>query len=189
MTSDQDTLALAGLQAKISAGLDCIGDQLSLINRLSRRGSGCDQERRDLWQMENGQAKLGLERSIIIDRIALAPRRPVVLVVEDETMVMMSIAAELRSAGFAVIEATNADEAIAALNANDTIDIMFTDVQMPGSMNGLELVAQVHRRWPSVRVLITSGTAMLTPGDLALGDSFISKPYSSSDVTAELRRQ
>ena len=188
MTSDQDTLALAGLQARIAAGLNSIGDQLSLINVMVGRGCGCDEERRELWQMEHGQAKLGLARAIIIERIALAPRRPVVLVVEDEALLLMSTADELRDAGFAVIEVGSADEAIVALVANDTIDIMFTDVQMPGSMNGLELVAQVHRRWPSVRVLITSGTAMLRPGELALGDSFIGKPYSSSDVTAELRR-
>lgn len=185
MTSDQDSLALAGLQAKIAAGLDGISDQLRLVSLVVRQGGSGGEERRALWQLERDQAELGVERSMVIERIELTGGRLVVLVVDDEALVLMSAANGLRGAGFAVIEASNADAAIESLRDNDTIGAMFTDVQMPGSMNGLELAARVHLSWPSVKVLVTSGN--LGPDDVALGDSFFSKPYSISEVATALR--
>jgi CheY-like chemotaxis protein len=187
MTNDPNRVELAGLQAKIAAGLACIGDQLALVSGVTRQGGSGGQERRDLWQMERDQAALGRERSTIIERIELAGGQLVVLVVDDEALLLMSTADELRGEGFAVIEASSADAAIGSLTADASIDAMFTDVQMPGSMNGLELAARVHRNWPSVKVLVTSGNSSLGPGDVARGDSFFGKPYSISEIATALR--
>lgn len=80
-----------------------------------------------------------------------------VLVVEHEALVCMDIAAQLREDGYEVFEAANADEAIAILEAEPAIRILFTDIDMPGSMDGLKLAAAVHDRWPPVRIVVTSG--------------------------------
>jgi len=80
-----------------------------------------------------------------------------ILVVEDESLVMIDIVDQLKLAGYRVVEAFNADEAIAILEADPDIRLLFTDVDMPGSMNGLKLAAAVRDRWPPVRIIVTSG--------------------------------
>jgi CheY-like chemotaxis protein len=187
MKTAQDKIDLASVEARIAAGLGCIGIQLSLVELVVGQGGGGNKERRDLWQMEHDQAELERERSRITDRMDLAARPLVVLVVDDEMLVLMSTSDDLRAAGFVVIEASNADEAIGLLQNNGTIRYLFTDVQMPGSMNGLELAKQVHLRWPSVKVVATSGNTQLGPNDLARGDQFIRKPYRMTEVVTALR--
>lgn len=73
------------------------------------------------------------------------------------------------------------------LESSETIRAVFTDVQMPGTMNGLELAHRVHARWPAVKVLVTSGNALYGADDLAHGDQFVRKPYRAEDVIAALR--
>lgn len=80
-----------------------------------------------------------------------------ILVVEDEFLIRMDLVDYLSGEGFEVFEAAHTDEAIAILEANDQIQVMFTDVDMPGSMDGLKLSAAVRDRWPPVRIVVTSG--------------------------------
>lgn len=82
---------------------------------------------------------------------------PTVLVVEDEALLLCVIADDLREAGFAVIEASNAQQAIRRLETHPEIAVLFTDVDLPGSMDGLGLSAVVRDRWPSVKIIVTSG--------------------------------
>lgn len=116
-----------------------------------------------------------------------ACKRPVVLIVEDEFLVRMDTRATLETAGFDVIEAGDADEAIAILSTRNDIRLIFTDVHMPGSMDGLKLAHFVRDRWPPVKVVATSGRARITDSDLPEGVRFLPKPYSAAEITATLR--
>src|ERR687898_2055622 len=92
---------------------------------------------------------------------------PVVLVVEDEPLVRMTAVDELEEAGFHVLEAANADVALAVLEArSDEVQVLFTNVDMPGSMDGMALAEQVYQRWPHIRLLISSGYARPHPNQI-----------------------
>jgi CheY-like chemotaxis protein len=116
-----------------------------------------------------------------------ACKRPVVLIVEDEFLVRMDTRATLETAGFDVIEAGDADEAIATLSARNDIRLIFTDVHMPGSMDGLKLAHFVRDGWPPVKVVATSGHARIADNELPEGVRFVPKPYSAAEITATLR--
>jgi CheY-like chemotaxis protein len=108
----------------------------------------------------------------------LASAHPSILVVEDEFLVRLIICDELRAAEYNVIEAVNGDEAVAILKSGARVDLIFSDVRMPGAIDGLGLLAFVRQAYPTTPVIITSGH--LRP-DLALADGatqFLSKPYS-----------
>lgn len=109
-----------------------------------------------------------------------------VLIVEDEMFVRMIGADALEEAGFRVMEAACADEALAILERADHIEVLFTDIRMPGSMDGLKLAEVVHERWPAIRILITSGDTH--PPDEAIPDDgrFIPKPYRFESLSREL---
>ena len=101
----------------------------------------------------------------------------VVLVVEDEPQVRMTAADELDEAGFQVLEATNADEALKVLEArSDEVQVLFTDVHMPGSMD-MALAEQVSQRWPNVLLLISSGYARPHSDEIPDHGHFVPKPY------------
>ena len=110
--------------------------------------------------------------------MTLASGSPIILVVEDESLVRQMSADELAEAGYQVLEAGNSQEAIAILESGVRIALLFTDVNMPGEPDGLELARQVHDRWPRVRLLVTSGGARTDPKDVPEDGRFISKPYS-----------
>ncbi|KJC46042.1 chemotaxis protein CheY [Bradyrhizobium sp. LTSP849] len=112
---------------------------------------------------------------------------PVVLIVEDEFLIRMDAVDMIRSAGFEAIEANNADEAIAILEHRSDITVVFTDVQMPGSMDGLKLAAAVRGRWPPVKIIATSGMARVDQVNLPSGGRFIPKPYSAREVLGAVR--
>jgi CheY-like chemotaxis protein len=118
---------------------------------------------------------------------AYAARRPVVLVVEDELLIRTHAAGIIEESGFDVIEASNADQAIAILEVRSDIAVLFTDIQMPGSMDGLKLAAAVRGRWPPIQIVATSGFVHVRPGDLPEGGRFLSKPYNPTQLTATLR--
>jgi two-component system, response regulator PdtaR len=123
-----------------------------------------------------------------VDRVAQwGTTRPVVLVVEDELLVRMNVVEMLSGAGFEVIEAVNADEAIMILESGSTIDVVFTDIQMPGSMDGLKLAAAVRKRWPPIKIVATSGIIKVGEDDLPAGSRFLPKPYSPSQIVVTLR--
>lgn len=110
-----------------------------------------------------------------------------ILVVEDETFTRMDVVEILRAAGFDMVEAANADEAIQMLERNPGIHLVFTDIDMPGSMNGLKLAAAVRDRWPPVRIIATSGHFKIQLGDLPAGARFISKPYQPAQIISAIR--
>ena len=86
-------------------------------------------------------------------------KRPVVLIVEDEFLLRMEAAEMVKAAGFEAVEAANADQAIEILEARRDITVVFTDIQMPGSMDGLKLARAVRGRWPPIKIVATSGRA------------------------------
>ncbi len=114
--------------------------------------------------------------------------RMVVLAVEDEPIVRMSMADFLDDAGFKVFEAVNADEAIALLQARSDVQVVVTDIEMPGSMNGLELARVVRVRWPGVGIVVTSGRVRPGPDDLIDKVVFLSKPYLPEAVVNAIRQ-
>ena len=116
-----------------------------------------------------------------------ATSRPVVLIVEDDTLLRMHAAEMIEEAGFSVLEASNADEAIKLLETRLDIAVMFTDIDMPGSMNGLKLAHAVANRWPPIRIVTTSGHFQMRDGDLPAGGLFIAKPYLSHQILSTLR--
>src|SRR5258707_13252913 len=114
-------------------------------------------------------------------------RRPVVLIVEDEFLLRMDAVDMIAAAGFEVVEAANADQAIDILEARRDITVVFTDIQMPGSMDGLKLARAVRGRWPPIKIVATSGHVGVRETDLPEGGRFLPKPYSSTEVTGVLR--
>lgn len=117
---------------------------------------------------------------------ACARRRQVVLVVEDDLLIRSDAALMIEEADFDVIEASNADESIAILEVRSDITVLFTDIQMPGSMDGLKLAAAVKTRWPPIKIMATSGLANVRLDDLPPGGRFIPKPYNSAHLAAAL---
>ncbi|MBN7808861.1 MULTISPECIES: response regulator [Agrobacterium] len=117
----------------------------------------------------------------------MAYSEAVVLVVEDETLVRMATVMSLEDEGFTVFEAANADEAIGILKAHDEIRVMFTDIDMPGSMDGLKLASAVRDRWPPVKIIVTSGHHNLSDRALPIEGRFFSKPYEVSLVIRAMR--
>ncbi len=110
---------------------------------------------------------------------------PTVLVVEDEILIRGMVSEELVDAGFAVVEAGTADQAIAVLEARQDIHLVFTDIDMPGSMDGLKLAAAVRDRWPPVHIIIT--TCKTRPMTIPANSLFIPKPYLGSNVVSAMR--
>lgn len=105
-----------------------------------------------------------------------------VLVVEDEPLLRFEAVDIIQDAGFKTLEAANADEAIATLNARDDIRIVVTDINMPGSMDGLKLAAAVRDRWPPIEIIVLSGQFMPTARDLPERGRFLAKPYRARDL-------
>jgi DNA-binding NtrC family response regulator len=113
--------------------------------------------------------------------------RATILVVEDETLVRLHGVCVLEDAGFKVLEASNADDALAALAMHDDVLLVFSDVDMPGTMDGLALVRLVHQRWPSVRLLLTSGHHRLDDAALPDDGRFLPKPWSENGLVSMIR--
>jgi two-component system, response regulator PdtaR len=110
-------------------------------------------------------------------------RLPVILLVEDEALVRMLAAEVLSEAGFTIIESGSAEEALTVLQTRSDVRVLFTDVNMPGALDGLGLAQIVHERAPDVSILIGSGRIRPSPGELPPGVRFIAKPYASSTLT------
>ena len=111
-----------------------------------------------------------------------AGTRPVVLIVEDELLVRMDAVEAIEADGFEVVEAKNADDAIAILEQRNDIGLIFTDIDMPGSMDGLKLAHFVKDRWPPIKIIATSGHAKITANDLPEGGRFMPKPYNPTEI-------
>jgi CheY-like chemotaxis protein len=109
--------------------------------------------------------------------------RPVLLVVEDEAITRLGLVDALEDAGFELLEASNADEAIAILETRNDIRIVLTDIEMPGSMNGLKLAAAIRGRWPPIELILLSGA--VTPKELPA--VFFPKPFQMANLIGAVR--
>jgi CheY-like chemotaxis protein len=110
-----------------------------------------------------------------------------VLVVEDEPLLRMLAVEVVEEAGFVALEAGNADEAVALLESRSDIALLFTDINMPGSMDGLKLAHAVRGRWPPIKILLVSGRVRLQLSQLPSSSRFVRKPYRTAAMVEELR--
>jgi CheY-like chemotaxis protein len=112
---------------------------------------------------------------------------PVVLVVEDEMLLRMRVVDMVEDAGYVPVEAVDANEALIILQSRSDIVLMLTDVQMPGSMNGLQLAHAVHERWPPIKIILASGQLKLSGSDIPQDSRFFGKPLRSDEIIAQMR--
>ena len=117
-----------------------------------------------------------------------AATRRSILVVDDEAMIRMNLADFFEDEGFEVFEAENADAAIAVMESNPSIRIVLTDVQMPGSMDGVKLAHHVRERFPPTLLVVASGAVKVTPADLPAHTMFVAKPFDPRFVLDEIER-
>jgi two-component system, response regulator PdtaR len=111
-----------------------------------------------------------------------------IVIAEDEPLIRMMTAEVLTDAGFEIMEAEHAEAALAILNLQASeVDVLFTDIHMPGSMDGLALAHHIRRHWPWIRLLLTSGRAAPTPADIPPGSRFLPKPYQPAHVLAHVQ--
>jgi DNA-binding NtrC family response regulator len=101
-----------------------------------------------------------------------------VLVVEDDEILRMCTANFVADAGFIPVEAANADEAVAILESRSDIALVFTDIQMPGSMDGLGLARTVHDRWPAIKIILVSGQVGMSECERPVNSRFFQKPFA-----------
>jgi two-component system, response regulator PdtaR len=111
---------------------------------------------------------------------------PIILIVEDDPFLRMLAVEFVNDAGFETLEACDADQAIAILESCSKIAVLFTDINMPGSMDGLKLAHVVSDRWPAIEILIASGHVRLRQADLPPDGRFLGKPYLAAAMIAEL---
>ena len=114
--------------------------------------------------------------------------KPVVLIVEDSPLIRMGAVDLVLSAGYEALEASDADEAIRILETRDDIDLVFTDVHMPGTMDGVKLSHYIRDRWPPVKLIVASGAAILEESSLPFGSRFFPKPYDDQTITDAMAR-
>jgi CheY-like chemotaxis protein len=110
-----------------------------------------------------------------------------VLVVEDEPLIRLSLVADLEDAGFGVYEAAGADEALRLLSAHPEIEALFTDIDMPGSIDGLKLARLARLSHPKISILITSGYLKIAKNELPPETVYFSKPYDVGHVVNHIR--
>jgi two-component system, response regulator PdtaR len=110
-----------------------------------------------------------------------------ILIVEDEVLVRAFGAGIFADAGFRTIEAANSDEALHLLGADAKVNLLFTDVNLPGAIDGLALARQASRRWPHIGIIVVSGQSMPQPHELPAGARFHRKPYDPDIVVRHAR--
>ena len=113
---------------------------------------------------------------------------PIVLVVEDDVMLRMRAVDLVEDAGYTPVEAVDADEAFAILQSRSAdIALLFTDIQMPGSMDGLQLAHAVYERWPQLKIILVSGQLKLSNAEIPRDSRFFGKPLVSGEIIAEMQ--
>lgn len=110
-----------------------------------------------------------------------------VLVVEDDPLQRMMAGDLVEESGFVPVFSSNADRAIEILEGRDDISMVMTDVEMPGSMNGIKLVAIIHDRWPPIKLIVVSGNILRENVDLPARSRFINKPYPPDQLIRALQ--
>ena len=117
----------------------------------------------------------------------MTAKSPLILVVEDEELLRLLAVEVVEEAGFVPLVAANADEAISVLEEHSDISLLFTDIHMPGSMDGVKLAHAVRHRWPPIKIIIVSGKVRLSEDDMPTNSRFFAKPYRAEHLIAELR--
>jgi two-component sensor histidine kinase/ActR/RegA family two-component response regulator len=117
----------------------------------------------------------------------LTTSAPNVLVVEDEMVLRMRAVDIVEDAGFNPIEAVNADEALSILESRSDISLLFTDIQMPGTLDGLKLAHAVYKRWPAIKIILVSGQVNLSDADKPTDSRFFGKPLATEEMVAEIQ--
>ena len=112
--------------------------------------------------------------------------KAVVLIIEDEALIRMDAVSMVEDAGVVVVEASNADDAIKILDSRHDIEVVFTDINMTGSMDGLKLAHFIRRRWPPIHLIVTSGMEVPSDEEMPMNGRFIRKPYTAAHVAAAL---
>jgi two-component system, response regulator PdtaR len=126
-------------------------------------------------------------RSMVAEEVGLVAERPIILVVEDEVLIRLMVADELRNAGLHVLEASNADEAWTILESSLRVQFLFTDVHMRGSMDGVELARRARERYPKLTVMLTSSREP-EGGFRGIAEFFLGKPYDPRAVVRQVER-
>jgi CheY-like chemotaxis protein len=111
----------------------------------------------------------------------------VVLIVEDEMLLRMRAVDMVEDAGYTSVEAVDADEAVVILESRSDIALVLTDIQMPGSMDGLKLAHLVHKRWPPIRIILVSGQLKLSTIDIPADSRFFGKPLEAGEMIAQMQ--
>jgi CheY-like chemotaxis protein len=111
---------------------------------------------------------------------------PTILVTEDDELLRLAASELLEESGYTIVAADCAEEALRVMEARKDVRLLFTDIQMPPGINGLELARQVHARWPKVLLVITSGLVQPGKGEIADDGHFIRKPYQANDLLEEI---
>ena len=111
----------------------------------------------------------------------------VILVVEDSPLIRLNAVSAFEEAGFGVLEAGSADAAVALLEDGASVCLVFTDVSMPGTMDGLELVVFVRSRWPAIKLIVASGKTIIEEGQLPEDVVLFRKPYSDAAIVEAAR--
>lgn len=116
------------------------------------------------------------------------PARPIILVVEDEPLQRLMAVDLVEDAGFDVVDVASAAEAVRVLESRPDIRVVFTDIDMPGGLNGMQFAATIRDRWPPIELIIVSGKR--TPGaeELPARGVFFAKPYKKEEITAIMQR-
>ena len=114
-------------------------------------------------------------------------RPAIVLVVEDDMMLRMRAVDMVEDAGYTSVEAVDADEAFSILQSRSDIALLFTDIQMPGSMDGLQLAHAVHQRWPHLQIILVSGQLELSGSQIPRDSRFFGKPLVSGQMITEMQ--
>lgn len=121
------------------------------------------------------------------DMMVHSPAAPVVLVVEDEMLLRMRAVDMVEDAGYTPVEAVDADQAVEILESRSDIVLLFTDIQMPGSMDGLRLAHAVRERWPPIKIILVSGQLKRSGIAIPADSRFFGKPLTSGEMIAEMQ--
>lgn len=116
------------------------------------------------------------------------PPRPVILVVEDEPLQRLMAVDLVEDAGFEVVDVASAAEAVHVLERRPDIRVVFTDIDMPGGLNGMQFAVAIRDRWPPIELIIVSGKRRLRSDELPARGVFFAKPYKKHEITAAMRR-
>lgn len=113
--------------------------------------------------------------------------KPLVLIVEDEALVRIVAASLLQDAGFETLEADTAEDALHLLEAHEDVRVLFSDIQLPGDRDGLDLAIEVHDRWPAIGLVLTSGGVTLPQSAIPDDGRFLAKPYDYARMVQTVR--